>query len=104
VADARYRPEAVNISNVAALADTEGKPHFKYIVEGANLFLTQQARLYLEKRKVVLFKDSSANKGKLSNQNAPKFSVLTCSMKVASQAPRLKFSRASHSQQTNMST
>ncbi|KAG2046929.1 Aminoacid dehydrogenase-like protein [Suillus hirtellus] len=28
------RPEAVNISNVAALMDTEGKPHFKYIVEG----------------------------------------------------------------------
>lgn len=56
------RPEAINISNVAALVDSEGKPHFKYIVEGANLFLTQQARLYLEKRKVVLFKDSSANK------------------------------------------
>jgi len=49
---------------MAALIDAEGKPHFKYIVEGANLFLTQQARLYLEKRKVILFKDSSANKGK----------------------------------------
>lgn len=58
------RPEAVNVSNVAALCDTEGKPHFKYIVEGANLFITQQARLHLEKRRVVLFKDSSANKGK----------------------------------------
>ncbi|KIY46227.1 NADH-dependent glutamate dehydrogenase [Fistulina hepatica ATCC 64428] len=57
------RPEAVNVSNVAALVDGEGKPHFKYIVEGANLFLTQQARLHLEKRKVILFKDSSANKG-----------------------------------------
>lgn len=57
------RPEAVNISNVAALVDSEGKPHFKYIVEGANLFFTQQARFYLEKRKVILFKDSSANKG-----------------------------------------
>lgn len=56
-------PEAVNISNMAALIDAEGKPHFKYIVEGANLFLTQQARLHLEKRKVILFKDSSANKG-----------------------------------------
>ncbi|KAL6305517.1 hypothetical protein BKA93DRAFT_778531, partial [Sparassis latifolia] len=55
-------PEAVNILNVAALVDSEGKPHFKYIVEGADLFLTQQARLYLEKRKVVLFKDSSTNK------------------------------------------
>ena len=60
------RPEAVNISNMAALIDAEGKPHFKYIVEGANLFLTQQARLHLEKRKVILFKDSSANKGKCS--------------------------------------
>ena len=56
----------MNISNVAALVDTEGKPHFKYVVEGANLFLTQQARLFLEKRKVVLFKDSSANKGQFS--------------------------------------
>jgi len=61
---ASCRPEAVNISNVAALIDAEGKPHFKYIVEGANLFFTQQARLHLEKRKVVLFKDSSANKGR----------------------------------------
>ena len=59
----KRRPEAVNISNMAALVDSEGKPHFKYIVEGANLFLTQQARLHLEKRKVILFKDSSANKG-----------------------------------------
>ncbi len=47
-----------------SLFDAEGVPHFKYIVEGANLFVTQQARLFLEKRKVVLFKDASANKGK----------------------------------------
>lgn len=58
------RPEAVNISNMNALIDADGKPYFKYIVEGANLFFTQQARLHLEKRKVILFKDSSTNKGK----------------------------------------
>jgi len=58
-------PEAVNISNAAGLIDQDGKPHFKFIVEGANLFFSQQARLYLEKRRVVLFKDSSANKGAL---------------------------------------
>lgn len=63
------RPEAVNISNVASLIDSEGKPHFKYVVEGANLFLTQQARLYLEKRKVILFKDSSANKGGVTSSS-----------------------------------
>ncbi len=42
--------------------DYESKPRYKYIVEGANLFITQQARLFLERRKCVLFKDSSANK------------------------------------------
>ncbi|KAF4577409.1 NAD-dependent glutamate dehydrogenase [Pleurotus pulmonarius] len=63
------RPEAVNVSNMAALVDSEGKPHFKYIVEGANLFLTQQARLFLEKRKVILFKDSSANKGGVTSSS-----------------------------------
>ncbi|KAJ7689737.1 hypothetical protein B0H14DRAFT_3050520 [Mycena olivaceomarginata] len=39
---------------MAALVDSEGMPHFKYIAEGANLFITQQAwaaRLFLEKRK-----------------------------------------------------
>ncbi|KAE9383195.1 NAD(P)-binding protein, partial [Gymnopus androsaceus JB14] len=63
------RPEAINISNMAALFDSEGKPHFKYIVEGANLFLTQQARLFLEKRKVVVFKDSSTNKGGVTSSS-----------------------------------
>ncbi|CAK5284434.1 unnamed protein product [Mycena citricolor] len=63
------RPEAVNISNMAALIDTEGKPHFKYIVEGANLFITQQARMFLEKRKIILFKDSSTNKGGVTSSS-----------------------------------
>jgi NAD-specific glutamate dehydrogenase len=58
-----HSPEAVNISNMAALINADGKPHFKYIVEGAKLFFTQQACLHLEKRKVILFKNSSANKG-----------------------------------------
>jgi glutamate dehydrogenase len=62
-------PGAVNISNVAALVDSEGKPHYGCIVEGANLFFTQQARLYLEQRKVVLFKDSSANKGGVTSSS-----------------------------------
>ncbi|TFK48742.1 NADH-dependent glutamate dehydrogenase [Heliocybe sulcata] len=63
------RPEAVNISNVAALFDAEGKPHYKYIVEGANLFIAQPARLFLEKRKVILFKDSSTNKGGVTSSS-----------------------------------
>lgn len=63
------RPEAVNISNVADLFDEDGKCHYKYIIEGANLFLTQQARLYLEKRGVVVFKDASANKGGVTSSS-----------------------------------
>jgi len=60
------RPEAINLSNVAQMLDHESKPRYKYIVEGANLFITQQARLFLEKRKCIVFKDSSANKGGVS--------------------------------------
>jgi len=63
------RPEAVNISNVAKLVDADGKPHFKYVVEGANLFFTQQARFWLEKRGVVLYKDSSTNKGGVTSSS-----------------------------------
>lgn len=56
------QPESVDITNVSKLFDADGKPHFKAVVEGANLFFTQQARLHLEKRGVIVFKDSSANK------------------------------------------
>ncbi|KIO23889.1 hypothetical protein M407DRAFT_213963 [Tulasnella calospora MUT 4182] len=63
------RPEAINISNVSQLVDADGKPHFKYIIEGANLFLTQQARLWLEKRNVVVIKDASANKGGVTSSS-----------------------------------
>jgi glutamate dehydrogenase len=63
------RPESINITNVAQLFDADGKPHFKAVVEGANLFFTQQARLYLEKKGVVVFKDSSANKGGVTSSS-----------------------------------
>ncbi|KAI9599773.1 hypothetical protein KEM48_002767 [Puccinia striiformis f. sp. tritici PST-130] len=50
------RPEAINVGNVTRMWDAEGKPNVKYIVEGANLFITQQARLVLEKKGVVCLK------------------------------------------------
>jgi len=40
-----------------------GSSVFRYIVEGANVFITEDARRTLEKRGVILFKDASANKG-----------------------------------------
>lgn len=63
------RPESVNISNVSKLWNTEGVTNFKYIVEGANLFVTQNARLALEKKGVILFRDSSANKGGVTSSS-----------------------------------
>ena len=93
----------MNISNVASLVDAEGKPHFKYIVEGANLFLTQQARLFLEKRKVVLFKDSSANKGQ-SKFGIQLFVFPNGDTQVVSQVPPLKCSPDSVSPMMNTST
>ncbi|KAJ6521404.1 Glutamate/Leucine/Phenylalanine/Valine dehydrogenase-domain-containing protein [Mycena capillaripes] len=64
---------------MAALVDAEGKPHFKYIVEGTNLFITQHVRLYLEKRKVILFKDSSTNKGGVTSSSLEVLAGLTLS-------------------------
>ena len=57
------RPGAVNIGNWKALLDDRGQPKFKFIVEGANLFITEDARLRLEEQGIVLFKDASTNKG-----------------------------------------
>jgi len=63
------RPEAVNSSNVEMLFHKDGSPRFKYIVEGANLFFTQEARSVLERRGVTLFKDASSNKGGVTSSS-----------------------------------
>ncbi|POY71683.1 putative Glutamate dehydrogenase [Rhodotorula taiwanensis] len=63
------RPESVNVNNVSKLWDAEGVPNFKYIVEGANLFITQGARLQLEKKGVILYRDASANKGGVTSSS-----------------------------------
>lgn len=63
------RPEAVDINNVKMLLDEEGKPRFKYIVEGANLFFTQDARIRLEQAGTIIFKDASANKGGVTSSS-----------------------------------
>ncbi|TPX74221.1 hypothetical protein CcCBS67573_g04511 [Chytriomyces confervae] len=63
------RPEAIDLTNVDSLFTAEGVPRFKYVVEGANLFITQEARLKLEKAGVILFKDASANKGGVTSSS-----------------------------------
>jgi glutamate dehydrogenase len=57
------RPRTLNQTNVQDFLDENGEPTSKIIVEGANLYLTYEARQALEQRGVTLIKDSSANKG-----------------------------------------
>lgn len=62
------RPEAINLSTVNKLI-CDGKTTIPYIVEGANLFITQDAKLRLEKAGAILFKDASANKGGVTSSS-----------------------------------
>lgn len=71
------RPEAVDVNNVAMLLNEDGTPRFKYIVEGANLFFTQEARLRLEKAGAVIFKDASANKGGVTSSSLEVLAALS---------------------------
>jgi glutamate dehydrogenase len=57
------RPRTLNENNITDFMNNEGKPSSKIIVEGANLYLTPKARTLLEDLGVIIFKDSSANKG-----------------------------------------
>jgi glutamate dehydrogenase len=62
------RPESINLTNVSNLI-VEGKSRIPYIVEGANLFLTQDSKLRLETAGCILFKDASANKGGVTSSS-----------------------------------
>lgn len=62
------RPESIDISSVSKLIKG-GKAAIPYIVEGANLFLTQDAKLRLEAAGAIVFKDASANKGGVTSSS-----------------------------------
>ncbi len=57
------RPRTLNRDNWKDFLDETGKPTSKAIIEGANLYLTEEARRKLEELGVLIIKDSSANKG-----------------------------------------
>ena len=63
------RPSSININNWRTYLNDNGDPRFKVVVEGANLFLTQQARLRLEEKGVIIYKDASANKGGVTSSS-----------------------------------
>lgn len=55
------RPETIDGRNVEQFF-TQNKPTAKVIIEGANSFITPDARLVLQERGVVIMRDASANK------------------------------------------
>jgi len=58
------RPNTIDENNFAQFLHEDGTPTSKLIVEGANLFVTAEAREKLyEDAGVIIVKDSSANKG-----------------------------------------
>ncbi len=56
------RPETINVTNWKKFLTADGKPSSPIIVEGANLFITGEARRLLFDTGVIIVKDSSANK------------------------------------------
>jgi glutamate dehydrogenase len=56
------RPETIDESNVDRFFLPDGTPTAQAIVEGANSFITPDARNLLQERGVIVMKDASANK------------------------------------------
>jgi len=73
------RPAAININNWHNLLDDNGEPKFKIIIEGGNLFITEEARLRLEENGVVLIKDASTNKGGVTSSSFEVYASLAMS-------------------------
>ncbi|KAL2760901.1 hypothetical protein ACRALDRAFT_2039440 [Sodiomyces alcalophilus JCM 7366] len=62
------RPESIDLMSVSKLIK-DGKATIPYIIEGANLFLTQDAKLRLEAAGCVVYKDASVNKGGVTSSS-----------------------------------
>ena len=62
------RPESIDLMSVNRLIK-DGKSTIPYIVEGANLFITQDAKLRLEAAGCIVYKDASANKGGVTSSS-----------------------------------
>ncbi len=56
------RPETINRENWQRFFDQNGQPSSKAIIEGANSFLTPEARTCLQQKGIIIMRDASANK------------------------------------------
>ncbi len=56
------RPETIDANNWERFFLADGTPSARAIVEGANSFITPEARMQLQKKGVIIMRDASANK------------------------------------------
>ncbi|MBL0224742.1 MAG: NAD-glutamate dehydrogenase [Geobacteraceae bacterium] len=56
------RPETIDVQNWRLFLNAEGIPSSRVIVEGANSFITPEARVQLQMNGVAIMRDASANK------------------------------------------
>lgn len=64
------RPNSINLNNLHCFIDERtNKVKIPYIVEGANLFISQPAKVALENHGCCLYKDASANKGGVTSSS-----------------------------------
>lgn len=64
------RPNSINLNNLHFFIDEKtNKCKIPYIVEGANLFIAQPAKIALENHGCILIKDASANKGGVTSSS-----------------------------------
>eukprot|EP01130_Rhizamoeba_saxonica_P012440 TRINITY_DN5247_c0_g1_i1.p1 TRINITY_DN5247_c0_g1~~TRINITY_DN5247_c0_g1_i1.p1 ORF type:complete len:1393 (-),score=361.44 TRINITY_DN5247_c0_g1_i1:42-4220(-) len=73
------RPGSINLGNIKDVISEDGTPKWKILVEGANLFVTQDARLELESKGVILYKDASSNKGGVTSSSLEVLAALAMS-------------------------
>lgn len=72
------RPAAIDTNNIHELIDEKtGKSVVPYFVEGANLFITQSAKLILEAAGCIIFKDASTNKGGVTSSSLEVLAALS---------------------------
>lgn len=56
------RPETIDSNNWERFFLADGSPSARAVIEGANSFITPEARIQLQKRGVIIMRDASANK------------------------------------------
>ncbi len=56
------RPETIDSDNWERFCQPDGSPSARAIVEGANSFITPEARVQLQKKGILIMRDASANK------------------------------------------